>query len=110
VYDSRPVSQFVSGVKRYLQVTGICGVPPTAKAISANVSITGPTDGGFLTIWPADLGTPGTSILNFSGSQTRTNNVILLLATDGVGDLAGLASVLNSGSVHLILDVNGYFQ
>ncbi len=110
VYDTRPVSQLVSGAKRYVQVTGICGVPSTAKAISANVSITGPTGGGYLTIWPSDLGTPGTSIINFSGGQTRTNNAILPLATDGVGDLAGLASVLNSGNVHLILDVNGYFQ
>jgi hypothetical protein len=86
----------------------LCGVPPTAKALSVNVTVTSPTQPGFVTLFPGDSLPPATSTINFSVSQTRANNAGVLLATNGAGSL----SVLNgsAGTVHLIVDVNGYFQ
>jgi hypothetical protein len=48
------------------------------------------------------------STINFNTGQTRANNAIVLLATDGTGGLA--ATNGSNGTVHLILDVAGYFQ
>lgn len=41
--------------------------------------------------------------------QVRANNAVARLATDGSGTLGILASQ-GSGRVHVILDVNGYFE
>jgi hypothetical protein len=100
----------LSGVTRTLPLHGACGVPATARALALNVTVTSPTAGGHLTLWPADLPQPATSTLNFGGGQTRANNAIVPLATDGAGSLAANALVLAAGSTHLIVDVTGYFE
>ena len=110
VLDTRPSTALVSGVIRFVQIAGLCGVPPTAKAVSLNVTAVGPTESGFVTLWPADLVQPQTSVVNLTVGKTRTNNAILSLATDGSGGLAAVAFLGGSGTVHLILDVNGYFE
>jgi hypothetical protein len=114
VADTRSGSPLVSQVARGfpIAVAGMspCGIPGTAKAVSFNVTVLGATGSGHLSLWPADLGQPPTSVLNFSGGATRANNAILPLAVDGGGDLAAQALVTGGGTVHLILDVNGYFQ
>ena len=105
----------VPGWHRVLRVAGPCGVPPTARAVSANVTVTGAAGAGHVTFFPGDVypgaavGPPGVSTVNFAAGQTRANNAILSLATSGSGTVA----VLNgspSGAVHLIVDLNGYFQ
>ena len=50
--------------------------------------------------------TPTVSTLNFTAGLTRANNAITLLGTNG--DLAALLSP--AGTVHVIIDVNGYFE
>ena len=70
--------------------------------------MTQPAALGHLTIHPADLGLPLASTINFSAGQTRANNAVLRLSNDGSGSV----TVYNgsTGSVHFILDVNGYFE
>jgi hypothetical protein len=55
---------------------------------------------------------PNTSLstINFSPGQTRSNNAILALASDGSGSLAAQPTVLSNGTVQLIVDVTGYFM
>jgi hypothetical protein len=62
---------------------------------------------GDLRLFPGDLALPLASAINFRGAQTRTNNAILLLSAD-----TGSLVVQNDAgaAVHLVLDVNGYFQ
>ena len=76
--------------------------------MSANVTVTAPSAAGDLRLYPPDLGVPLTTTINFRAGQTRANNAILLLSTDG----SGMVGVHNDapGTVHLILDVNGWFQ
>jgi hypothetical protein len=85
-----------------------CGLPTTAKALSANMTVTGPGAPGFLTLYPADsANSPLASSINFRAGETRANNAVLQLAADGSG-----LKVLNgsAGTVDFILDVNGWFE
>ncbi len=88
-----------------LAVAGVGHVPPTdVTAVLMNVTATGPTEAGFLTVWPKDAPLPNASNLNFEPGQTVPN---LVLAKLGAG---GKVSMKNSaGNTHLIADVCGYF-
>ncbi|HSS50301.1 MAG TPA: hypothetical protein VLX28_15295, partial [Thermoanaerobaculia bacterium] len=94
------------GTVRPFTLTGVCGVPATAKALSLNVTVTQPSAPGFLVLYPGGQLRPPTSSINFSMGQTRANNAVLPLG-DGTGILQVFAA---DGPVHFILDVNGYFQ
>jgi hypothetical protein len=99
-----------ANVRRDVLLTGACGIPATAKAVSANVTVTGPSAAGNLVAWPSDLAqAPGTNTLSFDSGQTRANNAMLLLARDGSGTVA-FAATMPTGAVHLIVDVNGWWE
>ena len=99
-----------ANVRRDVVLTGACGIPATAKALSTNVTVTGSTAGGNLVAFPADLAvSPGTNTLSYGAGQTRANNAMLLLAGDGSGKVAFTAQ-MPSGTVHLIVDVNGWWE
>jgi hypothetical protein len=111
VLDTRTYgTPLTSGFTEYILVAGNCGIPASAKAVAANVTIVTPTGTGNLILWPADLSMPLASTINFSTDQLRANNAIVRLATDGVGDIAARATLSNGGTVHLLIDVSGYFQ
>jgi N-acetylneuraminic acid mutarotase len=98
-----------SGATRAFPVTGgVCGVPSTAIAVSVNVTAVGAATQGHLTLYRGDVTSPPpTSTITFSAGQARGNNAIVPLGTN-----VGTINVKNgsAGSVHLVLDVNGYFQ
>ncbi len=94
--------------RRNFTLAGVCGIPAGAKAISVNLTVTGPAAAGNLKLFPGNGIAPMASILNFSAGQTRANNAIVLLATDASGVLAVQNG--STGSLHFVLDVNGYFQ
>jgi hypothetical protein len=99
-----------AGSTRSFPVTGgACGVPPTAKAVSVNLTAVGAAAPGHFILFPGDaLGPPLMSNVNFVPGVTRANNAVVPLATDGTGTI----NVTNgsAGAVHFVLDVNGYFQ
>lgn len=99
-----------SGWIDFAVIGGACGVPRSAKAVSVNLTVVQPTGNGNLKLWPANLPIPAASSINFAPGLNRANNAILNLATDGLGDLAVLPFVAGEGNVHLIIDVNGYFE
>jgi hypothetical protein len=87
-------------------VAGACGIPATARAVSVNVTVTGATGAGNLRLFPAGVTPPGVSTINYVANVTRANNAVVQL-----GELGEVAvRVAPAGAVHLILDVNGYFQ
>jgi hypothetical protein len=110
VLDTRGGTPLASGMATLVQVTGRCGVPADAKAVSANWTIVQPKGSGVLTIYPGDAPLPLASTLNFSPGQVRANNAMVLLAGDGSGRINAFASVGGGGTTDLILDVNGYFK
>jgi hypothetical protein len=94
------------GVDKVFTVTGgACGIPASAKAVAINVTVARPSAGGYLNVFPASPYAPQTSIVNYSAGQTRPNNAIVLLNAGQVGVHCG-----PSGTAHVVIDVNGYFQ
>jgi hypothetical protein len=91
---------------RTFVLIGQCAIPSSAKAVSINVTITQPTALGDLRLYPGGA-LPLVSAINYRARQTRANNAIITLGT--AGDIAAHCDQA-SGSVHFILDVNGYFQ
>ena len=112
VFDSRDPGlggpgQLVGGSDHAIRVAGYCGVSTAAKAVSLNITVVTPSAGGHLSLSASGSPRPGTSSINYAAGQTRANNAVVPLGTDGaltvhVGQAAG--------SVHVVLDVNGYFQ
>ncbi|MEO6325754.1 MAG: reprolysin-like metallopeptidase, partial [Thermoanaerobaculia bacterium] len=97
------------GESRVFAVAGRCSVPGTALSLSVNVTVTSPTDAGFLVIYRTDLpSAPIASTINFTLGTTRANNALVDLAHDA----SGTFTVVNNsaGAVQLIVDVNGYTQ
>jgi uncharacterized repeat protein (TIGR01451 family) len=96
------------GQDRTFVLSGLCGVPAGATAVSVNVTVTGGTAPGNLRLFPADVPLPLVSTINFVAAQTRANNAIVAASADGTVSIkVHNASV---GPVQLILDVNGYFE
>jgi hypothetical protein len=108
--DTREPGQgpaLVAASDRVVTAVGPCAIPATASAISANVTVTAPTAPGDLRLFPAGLLAPLASVINYSAGQTRANNAVLPLSASGQ---VAVRCDQASGVVHLIVDVNGYFE
>ncbi|MFN2387188.1 MAG: hypothetical protein ABR576_13050, partial [Thermoanaerobaculia bacterium] len=96
-----------AGNLRPFQLAARCGVPPTARAVALNVTVTQPSSIGDLRLFPAGAASPLASAINFRAGQTRANHAILPLSANG--DLSAQVA-MPAGSVHVLIDVFGYFQ
>ena len=87
---------------------GACGIPAGGRSVSLNVTVTEATAQGYLTLYPSTEPRPLASTINYMAGQTRANNAIIVLANDGSGTI----NVFNGsgGTVHVVIDVNGYFE
>ncbi len=85
---------------------GGCNLPGGTTGLSLNVTAVDPTLATFLTLFPASSTLPNASHLNPMPGQPPTPNAVNV-DLDG----AGLFSIYNlQGSVHVIIDVVGYFD
>jgi chitinase len=96
-----------AGESRAFALTGRCGIPASARAVTLNLTVTGPTAAGNLRLYPANQAVPSTSTLNYSSGQTRANNAIVGLSPSGA---LGVRCAQAAGTAHVILDVTGYFE
>ncbi len=89
-----------------LQVTGgSTGVPAGATAVVLNVTGVGASASTDVRVYPAtSSGVPTVSNLNLSAGQTRANLVTVAVGPDG-----GLRLRNNSGQLHLLADLAGYY-
>jgi len=85
---------------------GYCGIPATAKALSLNLTVTEPTAMGHVRLFPAGTDLPAVSAINYSAGQTRASNVVIGFRYK----LAAFVGQPAGTTVHLVLDVNGYFE
>lgn len=74
-----------------------------AKDVHLNVTVTEPTDGGYLTVWP-DGNRPDSSNLNFDPGQTLANGTLVKVGSDG---RVRFWLSPNVASGHLVVDVQG---
>jgi hypothetical protein len=96
-----------AGSTRTVVVGGKCGVPVGATAVSLNLTVVAPTAGGHLRLYPANAALPLVSAINYGAGQTRANNAVLSLSTDG---MLSVRCQQTAGVVDLVLDVSGYFE
>jgi glucose/arabinose dehydrogenase len=85
-----------------------CGVPADAVAVAANVTVSGATSAGSVRLGRAGT-TPTLDTISFVAGQTRANNATLGLFGSPAGSVTALSGFA-SGSVHLIIDVAGYYR
>ena len=107
LFDSRMTHIVDNNDAQTVQVGGACAIPVTATAAAFNVTVI-PGRPGYVTLYPSGEQAPATSTVNFSLSQTRSNNAVVALGANGA-----ITVLLISGSfgqAHIIVDVNGYFQ
>jgi hypothetical protein len=91
------------GATRVLDLDGHGGVPPGATGVVLNVTVTNPTAGSYLALWPSDVARPNASNLNFGPAVTIANMVSVKLSP------AGTVSIYNQlGSVDVLADVVAY--
>ncbi|MGH7535180.1 MAG: hypothetical protein ACREMG_06305 [Gemmatimonadales bacterium] len=112
--DTRDLGALIGGPvlrgqeTRPFAVTGTCGVPSTAKAVSINMAVTQSTAAGHLRLFSAAQAAPSVSSINYVAGQTRANNALISL--DPSGAMAAFVAQPAGTTVHLIIDINGYFE
>ncbi|MCU1361999.1 MAG: hypothetical protein JWN99_3288, partial [Ilumatobacteraceae bacterium] len=85
-----------------LKVNGRGDVPADASAVVLDVTVTGATGPGFVTVFPCGGAIPTAATLNYTAGATVTNAVVARTAADGTVCLYTMAQV------DMVVDVNGF--
>lgn len=88
-----------------VQVGSEANIPSDATAFVCNLTATGGTGGGYLTMYTGSTA-PTTSDVNFSTGTTDANMVIGQLSSSGQVNIANGGG---TGSVNVLVDVSGWF-
>jgi hypothetical protein len=96
-----------AGGDRLFTIAGACNIPPSAKAISVNIAVTEATGPGNLRLRAGGTTVPLVASITYAAGQTRSNNAIVSLSAPGQ---IAVFTAQGAGTVHLIVDVNGYFK
>ena len=100
--------KFVSTHAREFAVAGQGGVDPAAIAVTGNLTVTGQTGAGFVSLTTSAQSHPTTSTLNFPLGDNRANGVTVPLPD--AGELwATYVAASSLATTNLIFDVTGYF-
>lgn len=107
--ESEAAPALAAGETRTFAIGSRCGLAAaTIRSLAVNQTVTGPAAEGELVLYRGDLAEePVTSNLAFGAGRTRANNAILELSREGDGTFK--VRNRSTGSVHFILDVNGFF-
>jgi FG-GAP-like repeat/FG-GAP repeat len=115
VFDTRDSSGATAGwpalaasSRRGFPMTGKCGIPMDATAISINVTVTRAGAAGDVKITPGTQMTTTSSSISFPPGGTIASMSVMKLSDDGAGTIAAINN--SAASVDLIIDVNGYFR
>jgi hypothetical protein len=95
-----------AGAVAPLRVAGVGGIPSSnLAAVALNVTVTGPTRGSHLTVYPTGVERPTTSSLNFPAGFIGANQV-----TVAVGDGGRINIYNHAGATDVIVDILGYYS
>ena len=101
--DTRTTNQPL-GAGAVREVALAAAVPAQAQAVALNVTAVDASTATFLRVWPKDQPMPGTSNLNATPGSTVAVAVVSSVSTDRKVMVRN-----NAGSVHLVVDVTGYY-
>jgi hypothetical protein len=105
ILDTRNGSPIGPNSSINLAVGGSFGVPAQASSIVVNATVTQGTAQSFLTIYPVGTTRPLASNLNWVAGQTIPNLVTVKLGTGG-----GISIYNAAGTVHVVLDLAGFYS
>jgi len=100
-----PMAMIGNGVTQTYTVTGGGDIPADATSVMLNITVTEPTGGGYLTVWPGDELPPLASSLNWRAGQTVPNLVVAKVDAQGRIHLRS-----SFAATHLIIDVLGWYR
>lgn len=109
LFDSRRAANgpaLRSNIRRTVAVQGACGVPANAKAVSVQATLRQGSGKGNVRFYPGGVTATPAATLRFEKGQTVTRSLNLPLSSDGKLDL--LPFVAGNGTVHVVIEVNGY--
>lgn len=91
-----------------------CGLPAdgTVKAVTLNVTVVNPTSIGHLTVFPYNTTVPVVSTINYgAGEPALGNGAIVPVTNDPSFQISVLPVLVATGNtVHVIIDITGYFK
>ena len=104
-FDTRQSGFVLTADNQFVfQMNGNFGIPTTGvSSVVLNVTATGASAPGYITVWPCDQPKPYTSNLNYLPYQDIPNAVIATV------DSQGLVCFASSSPVFLIADISGWF-
>jgi hypothetical protein len=95
----------VANATRSFTITGQCGIPASAAAVSFNFAALNVGAAGDLRVFPAGAGVPLVSTLNYNANTPNIANAAVVPLGTG-----GAITVQADGvAIDLIIDVNGYY-
>jgi len=95
------IGPLAAGVVMRVPLGGL-SVPNAAEAVTLNLTVTGSTDGGWLTAWACGEPVPPSSNLNYVVGETRAVQAMI-----GLGN--GALCLRSSAMTHVIVDVSGWY-
>jgi hypothetical protein len=109
--DDGPVGARTSPGPYDVTVKSFCGVPLDAEAVTINITVVGPTSAGDLRTANLDANPfPIVSTLNYIANEPALANGAIVPLKSGAGnDLRMVFAMVGSGSLHILVDVTGYF-
>jgi len=93
------------GATIFLQVGGNGSIPGGVTAAAMNVTVTGSTANGLVTVFPSGSPTPNSSNVNYGTGETVANMAIVKVGSDGKVEFTNTST----GTVQIIADVAGYY-
>ena len=101
---------FVSGTPRTFQLGGVAGMPSDAVAVAGNLTVTGQTAGGYVSMTTNATSTPAVSTINMPVGDTRANGLTIRLNGNGRASLVFVGGKLGTDRANLIFDVTGFYR
>jgi hypothetical protein len=91
-----------------------CGIPAdgTVTAVTLNVTVVNPTSIGHLTVFPYNTTVPIVSTINYAAGEPALGNGAIVPVTNNASfQISVLPVLVGAGNtVHVIIDITGYFK
>ncbi len=98
--------------QRSFVAAGRCGLPDSVRAISGNLTVVNPAVAGSAKLVPGDRNASAPTAISYSQGRVLANNFMLRLSGRSTATAWGTFAIRNEGSqpIHVLIDVNGYFE
>lgn len=96
----------LTGAGRSMVITGQCGIPADAQAVSFNFSAVNVSAAGFFVAYPTGGAFPPVATMTYNQNTPNLSNAAIVPLGTG-GAITVVAAVTN---IDLVVDVNGYYQ